>query len=551
MRQKLMYLGLMMVLMTGLSSCSKNAKVAKLLKQIPDNCQMVAAGDMETLVKSAGGEIKDNQVKLPSSITSIPELNIEKGIDEINDMVKEMGINPEACAVVGNFESNPFFLAMIDDEKKLTKYLDNEGYDLDKEEDGVAYYLNEPRKDDYGKVRVAALKGKYVYMQSDYFAEGKELVKSLKKKIEAAKENPLSKTAAGKYLCDGNVGGIFVKIPKEAYSELTAMGISNSLTRAFGSVAMNIDMQGEDATVRFKIFDSNGDNIDPKDLEDLADMVDLETKINPEALKYFGKNNNLVYAFALKELNLGKIMKGAQGPEISLLKSYLGKLEGTIAVGIGMKDGLDGLVRLGMNDMSALDMTVVAQTKKGEAESLVSDMKALLKEGGLPIEESGSGLKMEVNGLTLYVEGRGDFLVVSTQRITEDGGSPALDALKFEDEIMALAISYPASDALVKDMGVSRGITASLTFDYKNMEGTLHCTVDGAKGEGFLAEIFQIVSDCMANQKTIEAKYEKLYKEKYGDGFFDDISDADTAFALYDEVDILEETVVEYDSAAY
>lgn len=551
MRQKLMYLGLIMVLMTGISSCTKNAKVAKLLKHIPDNCDVVMAGDLETVVKSLGGEIKDERIKLPSSVTSIPELNIEKGIEEINDKVKEMGINPEACAIAGGFEGDHFILAMIDDEKKFKNYIDSEGYDLEREEDGVTYYLSEPGKEKIGPMQVAALKGKFVYISSEYGVEGKEAVKNLKKKVEAAKDGPMSKTAAGKYLCEGNVGGIFVKIPKETYSELTAMGISSSLTRAFGSVAMNIDMQGEDATVRFKIFDSSGDKIDPKDLEDVAEMVDLETKINPEALKYFGKTNNFVYAFALKELNIEKIMKGAEGPQITILKNYLGKLEGTIAVGIGVKDGLDGMARLSMlKDSSALDMTLVAQTKKGEAESIVSDLKVLMKSQEVPVEEYGSGLKVEIDGISIYVESKGDFIVMSTQRISDDGGSPAVEALKFEDEIMALAISYPTSDALVKDLGVSRGISASLTFDYKKMEGTLHFTIDGSKGEGFLAEMIQIVKDCMSNQKTIEAKLEKLYKEKYGDQLSDKIFGMDTA-ELEEEAVVEEEIIASADTAAY
>ena len=83
------------------ASCSDNSKMKGLLEQVPADADVVLVGSVKTVLESAGGKLENSQIILPAFISDNLSQGEKKDFDEANAFLKDSGIDPEACAVIG------------------------------------------------------------------------------------------------------------------------------------------------------------------------------------------------------------------------------------------------------------------------------------------------------------------------------------------------------------------------------------------------------------------------------------------------------------------
>ncbi len=102
MKKNFLLLSVLLLSLLTVTSCS-DSKMNDLLDQIPEDVDIVFVGNVKTVLESAGGSIKDGKIELPSFITNEMSASAEEKFDEVNDILKKSGLDPEAIAVFGNF----------------------------------------------------------------------------------------------------------------------------------------------------------------------------------------------------------------------------------------------------------------------------------------------------------------------------------------------------------------------------------------------------------------------------------------------------------------
>ena len=123
-------------------SCSDNAKMKNLLENIPDNADVVYVGNVKTVLESAGGKIENSQIVLPEYITNEMASGDTKEYDEMNDFLKDSGIDLEACALMYSFKKNvPVMLFALEDNDKFVKAIKDKEFEKDTEENDVTIYV--------------------------------------------------------------------------------------------------------------------------------------------------------------------------------------------------------------------------------------------------------------------------------------------------------------------------------------------------------------------------------------------------------------------------
>lgn len=522
MKKNFIYLCMLIAVTACVSSCSKNKNIEKLLKHIPANIDEVSVGDIGTIVESAGSSIKDGQIKIAADIESSMPSDFSKSIDRLNDEMSEKGLSTKGIAEARKSGEYRMEIYPIENKDKFHKWLRDEDYEEVKEakEHGVSFYAKK-NKGYYNDYEVIAFDSEvaiqFYNYNGDKDGDETDAVKPLAKVISKAHEENILKTDAGAYLCKSNTGGVYVKLADQI-DDLRYMGINDKLSRLIGSMVIKGELNKENAVVNFKLFDKSGNNFSKDDLEDLADLVDLDAKINSDALAYFSQHQNLVVAASLQSLNFKKLFSSDNSFN-TLINNYVGKLGGTVAFGFGLKGGLKDVMKLstGSPNPSLFDLTVVMEAKDGNASSLLSDFKQLLSSGRISYTGSGDKLQIDFPGkadFKIYVEAQQKFLVISTSPVAKSNESPAVKELKGTDKLLAGALSLPGSHALLKDLEISQDISASFEVNLKKLEAEFKISIVGGKKKGFIANALDVyTSSLLSNEKKLNSMMEEVWEE--------------------------------------
>lgn len=558
-------IGLVMVMVLTVS-CSDNAKVKGLLEQIPANSDVVVVGNIKTVVESAGGTVEDNKIKLPSNIADALPNDAMNGLDDVNELLRVAGIDPEACAVVAGYKtSHPIVVFALDDKDKFIKAIEDRGFKEKNVEGSATFYTKKVYEssysdgyDDYGYV---AVNGSYAYWIERVW-EGSDFkpVRHLQKLIEEAREKSFAETSYADYITDGNVGGAAIKLPKELRQEMRENGVPSDLLSLFeGSVCLRGDLSANKCTVEVKLFDEDGNEVTG---DRFKQFMDISSTINEDALAFLGKDEFMVYAASLKDYDWDKYFNNfasaaglsrSDKAQLDAVIGYLEQIDGTMALGFGITDGIESIANMAAeNDIvSQFSATLVVETKDGKAGKLVDELKGLMENAaGVTLNENASGFSVDLDrtesGSTLYVKHVGNFVVMANHPIKENNDNPVVKKAGFSDYLGAFYIGLYKGNKLMEDLGLKDDMSLAFYCKPNSMEMSLSLEIDGDSGTGILAKVAKIVLDIVSKSSELEEKFESR-RAIYDD--YDDYYDYDTV-AVYDDYydyDSVDSAVVDYD----
>lgn len=533
--KKLFYhLGLCLSVIILTTACGSN-RLAELLEHVPADADFVMTGDIKTILESAGGKAEGSEIKMPDYIGTMQSDRDAREMEKDLQWLKNSGIDVTSGAVVflKYQDRTPFIVFAITDKDKLKKALEVESFNEKEKVDDVDIYV---KKDEggygsYTRNSYVAIDGGYGYWISDVWSDDDKGIKMIKQYLLSLSNHTMASTDMADYVSEGNVAGMIAKLPSELRREMAKAGVPEEMANLYsGYVCINSKLDGDEAEARLKLFDENGK---AKTTEDWNKMMDIKAKIDPEALAYMSPEESLIYAVSMKNINWDKYMdqfdsSGRLSRQdksfLTIVKSYLEKFDGTVAIGVGLKNGKASIEAIdrGEKVLDHLPVTIVAQTKEGKAASLIKDIKSLLgNQNELFYTSTSNGLRLTLpkEAGTLWLEAKDNMLILSTLPVKK-GSNPVAEHVNFQDYIFAAALHLGKDNALMRDFDIKNDLTATLAFDAEEGELVLKVKMTG-EGETGLIERF--VRSVIGMGK----KYEQMREERRQQ-YYEDYMAADT-----------------------
>lgn len=497
MKKNFLLWSLLVVAVAAMCSCS--SKSDDLLSRIPADSDIVAVGDVETIMKSAGVTVKDSKLKMPAWFSEMTRGEADDAVSEINDFVKKSGVNTEACAMTFDLRKEvAIILAKLDDEKKFVKYIEENNFDEEDKEDGITLYKE---GGSYRSSYIAIYKG-YAYVMPNYYGE-KSGMRVLAGFIEDAKEKSFDKSKMADYIKDG-VAGVSYRFPREYREVMKSAGVPSELMDIYnGYVCMKGSLDSDDIKIEIKIFDEEGKPIDAKRF---AKYGDFGAKVNSKALAYMGKDESFVAAGSMKNVKWGEyldaIAEGARlsrsdRSQLSMIEDYLKNIDGTIAFGFGFTNGLESIYALnygGRNVLENVSFTAVVETKDGKAAKLMKDLGDLMDQVRVPYDGTASnGYSMELEGSTIYLSAEDNFIVLANHKIQKSKDNATVKAFDLDDYIASAACFLGKDNKIMKDLGLKNDVLLSYAVEGKDMEVEIELTIKNGKGAGVIEKIGNMI----------------------------------------------------------
>ena len=542
MKRLFIKLSAIIVTMVLMSGCTEDNRTARLLKYVPSTADFVFVGDVRNALESAGGSTEQSKIKLPAFITEIMDDDSMEELDKGNDVLKRSGIDIDACGVFFNYRNSgpehPVLVFSLADRQKFVDLIEDKGYRDYDEENGVTFYKyrtyesDDHDYDDYSYIAVGQDFGYWiheVWVGSEFKAEN-----TLRNIVDDLKDGTFADTPLGSYAGKGNALGLAARIPEgREFKALQNFPV--------GAFCMYGDLDGDAITINSKTFDRDG-----KDIKDevFADYYDTKARINPEALSFLGRDEAMVLAVSLKNFNWDKIIEMAEKEGTlsrseramaSAVTSYLEKIDGTIAIGLGVTDGMSSFYKLAMEKdiFTELSATIVVETKEGKAKTVLNDLKGIMEQQEINFTDTPDGFEIsDESAGTVYAKRVDNVLVFSTHPIKRDAGNEALKQVDFSGHMGAFAIVLNHKDKLLQDLTVSNDIKMTAFSDRSGTDGVFRLEITGGKGKGgVLAKMAEIIKGIYDNREALARGFNRY--GAYDDDFSFDDDDEEEAVEDY------------------
>lgn len=548
-------LGLLCLIMATLFtvSCTENAKMRELLKQIPANADVVFVGNVKAVVESAGGSLENSKIKIPSNIIdALPSSSVD-AYDEANGFLKKSGIVLDACAIVNNYDANrPIIIFALSDPKQFVDAIERNGFREKRTEGDATFYTKKVYEssyseeyDDYGYI---AVNGSYAYwIEKVWVGSDFNALRYLENMIEDAKEKNFGETGFGDYIIDGNAGGLAIKWPKELKRELRRSGVSSDMLSIYdGTVCMRGNLSANKCTVDIKLFDEDGNDVSA----DIAKQyMDVSATIDGKALSMLGKDESMVYALSIKNFDWDKyaeLLSNASGlsrsdrAQMNAILSYFEKIDGTVAVGFGLTDGLESIENMNRGDdvMQQFSTTMVIETKGNKTKQLVEDMKGFLEQSRIPFFETESGFSCDFRRFgipgEIYVKNVNNFIVLANHPIKENNNNALIKSTDLTNYLFAFCVGMDKNNKLMRDLNIKNDIKFTMCCKPNTLESTMALEIDGDSNSGIIAKVAKIVLGVAANAEEIENRFRKSQNYYYYETDYDDeyvVEEAEEVYA--------------------
>lgn len=502
MKKNFILWSLFVAVLTAMCSCSSSS-TDDLLSRVPSDSEIVIVGDVKTVFESAGGRVTDTRIVIPSWLSEMTDgVNSSEELELANDFIRNSGVNLDACVFTMKFNWNaPLVIFRLDDRKKFVNYIEDKKFNEFDEKDGVVFFKQE--ESDWSSY--VGLKDSYAYWVQEVSGDRSfKPVKDICRIIDDAKDAPFSKTSMAKYIAD-NVLGVSVKMPAMLLRELRSSGFPASMLDLYdGYLCIKGALDSDDVKIEAKMFDEEGKT---KNLKGFADMIDLNGRISSKALSFMGKNESLVFASCLKDVNWDKYfdlialsahLSGVERRQFRVVQDYLNNIDGTIACGFGVTNGLESFVMIDRNRdvLQQIAVTIVVETKDDKAKRLMSDLEDLLEMASIPYEGSiANGFKIDIPGenAAISIASEGNFIVFSNHKIKRGNNNATVREFDFSDYIGAMALYLDKDNRLMKDLGLKNDVLFSYYGDSKDMEMTMELKVKGGAGAGVIEKIGNMI----------------------------------------------------------
>lgn len=522
MKNKLKQFGAIIWTLIVLTACSEDSEMSKLLGHVPENADAVVVGDLTTIAKSAGGSIEASTLKMPAFlIEKLPESFIGN-VNELNSILEKGGIDADACAWMLDYENRlPVCLFALSDRAMFVNMIHDNGFRKQSNKAGVIYYTREDNRSSDGKtggIGYIAIKDSYAYWtERDWTGSFVDPVVVLGQLIDDAEAKSLAETSFGDYIVKGNAFGAFVRMPRGKSGLSVGMsGLSD------GAICFNGNLDGNVLTLNFEYLDKEGRPIS----ENFSEYYDVTAKISSKALSYMGPDESFIYAGSLKNVDWDGYFEsmfqasGLSQSDMAMLpviKAYLEKIDGTMALGVGFTNGLESIfnLRLGEDVMSQFAMTVLIELKPGEADALLEVLTGLLESAQIPYEAESSEIAFEIPqqpGGSVFAKAVDNMLIFSNHEIKSDNENPTVNAIPFSSYISGLGFVLNRDNRLVRDVHLSNDIQFAVTSNSVTGEGTLTLEIEGGTQEGVIAKIAEIILNVAEQRASLYQQW-----EEYGD----------------------------------
>lgn len=521
------------VMLIMVTSCSKS-KEEKLMDRIPADADMVIVCDVKSIVESLDGTVDGSSIQIPDDVFGVFGNRDKDDLEEFLSSLEGSGIDAEVCALFGIFddEDSPYIVFPIEDREKFINLIQSKDYEEENEEDGWTIYVQK----DESHSSYIGIKDSYAYLLPEVYANGCEVERKIKRMAGKAENNPFSKTNMCRYIAEGNAGGVSLRISRNLREMLEREGVPAEIAGKFkGYVCCRGNLNDNRARFSMKIFDKNGEEMKA---EYFNLRSDVNATLNQEAMKYLHKDEFLLVGLSLKGVDWDEIGKSVEGMLSSgekaawiVVKSYLEKIGGTVACGVGMKGGVSSFENMEstQNIDELLAITMVIEIKKGKARSIVNDMKVFLEKDGVQCRENADGFRITVPGgagntplTVLNVEAKGNYMVLSNRPIKQYDNS-VLKNLELENKSAIAVLDLPKGNELLKDFGIEDRVKVVLSSDVKTNEVMLELEFGETGKGGLMGRIMKAMEDVEespALQRRRNA-YE-VYDEYSEDDFYED-----------------------------
>lgn len=464
--------------MTGASCSKESVSLKAMLERIPADADVACVINVKEWVESAGGSCDGNRIELPAYLAedfgeAAEQLQRSFGIFD------DSGLNLDLAGVsIDHQNGESTFIFKISDEDKFDSFVTRNGC-----EEMVLI------KDGYAYIRASEKSSK----DGNYRERAGELV-------EKAKKNPASKTDAGKYAVDGD--GAFctiINIPGgigvSSFSSLPSLPSLPFMPRLFdGCIAVKGTLGKEKVELRSAWFDKDGKRLDA---DEVTPWSDASATLSSESLSYLSADEALVFAMELKNVDWNAVTKvfekalslaPMQRIVLNMVKTYLEKIDGTVAIGIGFDGNVADFESLLQGDyrLEWFPVTLVVQTAPGKAKGFVGDIAALIAAAGFSTDAIKDSFTVSLpEGMGwLYGSAEDNNVVFSTRPIKRHGDNPAVKAADMSSRAGAVAFALYGHSPISEFFGVKENLLVSAASDAKNAEGVIEIEVtgDGARG---------------------------------------------------------------------
>lgn len=477
-----------------LVSCSKdeNSSSSDLISQIPADAEMVFVGDFATVAQSAEVEITTDGISsLPSYLTDLIPVSTDDLLKQANEEIKNWGVDVTAVAVFYQESlSEPVVVARVTDSSALASFLKGEDFE-ESTSDGFKVYTKTYDWDWASDVSCVVVNGNYAYSYVDevYVSGDDDPKRDLVKAVKSVASGNFASTPAGEYIAKGNAGGMALVCSEKNAKRLRRQGLPADMARdAEGAfIGMRFDLNGSELKLTTQVLDKNGSNFDFSKYAGVATPATPAT-ISQKAVEYLAPETCALAALTFGDVDWNAVidqvvnMGGVSNEEETVMRmavTYLKSLEGTVTIGVGVKDGLYSIARLA-NDRNRrpfddLVLSAAVQTKPGKAQGMFRDMASMLAASGLPygVTDNGVSISIDEIGATFYISAFDDMITLSTVPISGRSNNAVTKAVSFGGNNGALAIVLNKNSSIMEQLGANIGLQLLAATDPSNVEFTV------------------------------------------------------------------------------
>lgn len=480
-----------------LVSCSKdeNSSSSDLISQIPADAEMVFVGDFATVAQSAEVEITTDGISaLPSYITDLISVPTDDMLKQANEEIKDWGVDVTAVAVFYKESlSEPVVVARVTDSSALASFLKGEDFE-ESTSDGFKIYTKTDSNTydwDWSSDVYVVVNGNYAYSYVDevYVSGDNDPKRDLVKAVKSVASGNFASTPAGEYIAKGNAGGMALVCSEKNAKRLRRQGLPADMARdAEGAfIGMRFDLNGSELKLTTQVLDKNGSNFDFGKYAGVTTPATPST-ISQKAVEYLAPETCALAALTFGDVDWNAVidqvvnMGGVSNEEETVMRmavTYLKSLEGTVTIGVGVKDGLYSIARLA-NDRNRrpfddLVLSAAVQTKPGKAQGMFRDMASMLAASGMPYDVTDNGVSISIDeiGATFYISAFDDMITLSTVPINGRSNNAVTKAVSFGSSNCALAIVLNKNSAIMEQLGSNIGLQLLAATDPSNVEFTV------------------------------------------------------------------------------
>ena len=308
------------------------------------------------------------------------------------------------------------------------------------------------------------------------------------------------------------------KIPSELRQKIRKAGIPNSIAELYeGFICLNGNLSDNTAEINMKWFSENGQE---KRAEDFANFMDLSAKISRQALSYIGKDECLVYAASIKDMDWDSYMdmlaetarlSRSDRASLSIIQAYLEKIDGTIALGTGLTNGIQSIANLsqGKNVLNEFALSLIFETKPGKAKGIINDLKGLMESQQIEFEDNNDGFSLTIpdKNEPIYVEAKDNIIILSTHKIKNNNHNTTIEKIDFTNYTAAIGFVLDKNNQLMKDLEIDQNLAMAFSADAQTLEFSLSLSIDGEESSaGVIAKLAKTFLGIISQEEKLEKK---------------------------------------------